>query len=102
MGERCLLFPDYFGLEPDELRDLAEAIDSGSWEEPIAEAASGALESIGIEPLTNEARTDDAFDAEVEAVNAMITTLSVAIVPTIDGEEKVLTAWTVTCREGLW
>lgn len=102
MGERCLLFVDYRGLSPEESRAIANAIDRGLWERPIAEAAEDALASAGVEPFSAEAQTDAASQVEGDAVNDAVTRLSVEVVPSLDGDAKAITAWTVTCVGGLW
>ncbi|MFN4001457.1 hypothetical protein [Microcella sp.] len=102
MGERCLLFPDYVGLESDELRVITGAIESGAWEAPLAEASERALRDAGVAPLSTSARSDTAHDAEIAEVNVVLRELSKTLVPSLNDDDKYLTAFTITCREGLW
>ncbi len=102
MGEQCLVFPDYVGLESDELRAITEAIESGDWEAPLAEASERALRDVGVAPLSSSARSDMAHNAEVAEVNLVVRELSKSLVPSLNDDDKYLTAFTITCREGLW
>lgn len=102
MGERCLLFPDYVGLESDELRVITGAIDSGAWDAPLAEASERALREAGVTPRSSSARSDMAHDAEITEVNVVLRELSKSLVPSLNDDDKYLTAFTITCREGLW
>lgn len=102
MGEQCLLFPDYVGLESAELRAITSAIESGAWERPLAEASERALAQAGVEPLSPAARSVEANDAVWAEINVVLDELSRKEAPTLNGEDTYLTAVTVTCRPGLW